>query len=141
MENKAVILNKYESIEKCINRINEEYAGDANNLNIVSKNDAIILNLQRACEMVIDIATYVVTTRQMGLPQTKREAFEILQKNNLIDDKTLKNMKGMIGFRNIAVHDYQDIDEEILIDIIENHLQDLTDFARTMLNLGEEEKC
>ena len=40
----------------------------------------------------------------------------------------------MIGFRNIAVHDYQDIDEEILIDIIENHLEDLTDFARDMLN-------
>ena len=60
MENKAVILNKYESIEKCIQRINEEYAGDAKNLNIISKNDSIVLNLQRACEMVIDIAMYVV---------------------------------------------------------------------------------
>ena len=139
MENKAVILNKYESIEKCIQRINEEYAGDAKNLNIISKNDSIVLNLQRACEMVIDIAMYVVSTEQLGIPQTKKDAFEILLKNNIIDEDTFKNMKGMIGFRNIAVHDYQEIDEEILIDIIENHLQDLENFARIMLK-SEEEK-
>ena len=138
MENKAVILNKYESIEKCIQRINEEYAGDPKNLNIVNKNDAIILNLQRACEMVIDIAMYVVSTKKLGIPQTKKEAFEILLKNNIIDEKIFKNMKGMIGFRNIAVHDYQEIDEEILIEIIEKHLQDLEDFARTMLKLEDE---
>ena len=139
MENKVVILNKYESIEKCIKRINEEYSGDPKNLNIISKNDAIILNLQRACEIVIDIAMYVVSTKQFGIPQTKKDAFEILLKNNIIDEKTFKNMKGMIGFRNIAVHDYQEIDEEILIDIIENHLQDLENFARTMLK-SEDEK-
>ena len=63
-----------------------------------------------------------------------KEAFEILLKNNYITQEIFNKMKGMIGFRNIAVHDYQDIDEEILIDIIENHLEDLTDFARDMLN-------
>ena len=44
-------------------------------------------------------------------------------------------MKGMIGFRNIAVHTYQEVDDEILQDVIENHLEDLTDFARKMLNI------
>ena len=46
-----------------------------------------------------------------------------------------ENMKKMIGFRNIAVHDYKKIDETILKDVIENHLNDLLDFARTILNL------
>lgn len=135
MENKAVILNKYESIERCIKRVNEEYNGDPSSINNISKNDAIVLNLQRGCELVVDIAMYVVSTKKLGVPQTKREAFEILFKNNLISEDTFKKMKGMIGFRNIAVHDYQDIDDEILIDIIENHLNDLADFARDMLNL------
>lgn len=134
MENKAVILNKYDSIERCINRINEEYAGDANNLNNYSKSDAIILNLQRACEQVIDIAMYVISTMKLGIPQTKKDAFEILLKNNYITEDTYKKMKGMIGFRNIAVHDYQDIDDEILQDVIENHLNDLLEFAREMIN-------
>ena len=133
MENKAVILNKYESIERCINRINEEYEGDFENLYNYSKLDSIVLNLQRACELVIDIAMYIVSTEKLGIPQTKKEAFEILFKNNYIDEKTLQRMKGMIGFRNIAIHDYKQIDEEILKDVIENHLKDLLEFARSML--------
>lgn len=44
-----------------------------------------------------------------------------------------KNMQGMVGFRNIAVHDYKEIDETILRDVIENHLNDLLDFARILL--------
>ena len=133
MENKAVILNKYESIERCINRINEEYEGNLQNLEDYRKLDSIVLNLQRACELVIDIAMYIVSTEKLGIPQTKKEAFEILFKNNYIDENTLQRMKGMIGFRNIAIHDYKQIDEEILKDVIEKHLKDLLEFARSML--------
>ena len=136
MENKAVILNKHESIERCLKRINEEYDNDASNLNDYTKSDAIVLNLQRACEVVTDIAMYVVSNRKLGIPQSKKEAFEILMKNKLISEEMYKKMKGMIGFRNIAVHDYKEIDEEILIDVIENHLNDLVEFSREMLNLN-----
>lgn len=135
MENKAVILNKFESVERCINRINEEYQNDSTNLNNLTKADSIMLNLQRACELVIDTAMYVVSNRHLGIAQSKKDAFEILLKNNLISEDTFKKMKGMIGFRNIAVHDYQDIDEDVLIDVLENHLEDLKDFVRQMLNL------
>lgn len=133
MENKSVILNKFETIEKCINRINEEYQNNQENLDDYRKMDMIVLNLQRACEAVLDLAVYIVSTRKLGLPQTKREAFILLEENNIIDSKMSKNMQGMVGFRNIAVHDYKEIDEEILKDVIENHLNDLLDFARILL--------
>lgn len=133
MENKAVILNKFETIEKCIKRINEEYQGNSKNLEDYRKVDMIVLNLQRACEAVLDLAMYIVSTRKLGLPQTKREAFILLEESGIIDSKMSKNMQGMIGFRNIAVHDYKEIDETILEDIIENHLNDLLDFARILL--------
>lgn len=133
MENKSVILNKFETIEKCINRINEEYQNNPENLDDYRKMDMIVLNLQRACEAVLDLAVYIVSTRKLGLPQTKREAFILLEENSIIDSKMSKNMQGMVGFRNIAVHDYKEIDEEILKDVIENHLNDLLDFARILL--------
>ena len=133
MENKSVILNKFETIEKCINRINEEYQNNPENLDDYRKMDMIVLNLQRACEAVLDLAVYIVSTRKLGLPQTKREAFILLEENNIIDSKMSRNMQGMVGFRNIAVHDYKEIDEEILKDVIENHLNDLLDFARILL--------
>ena len=78
MENKAVIINKLESIKKCINRINEEYENNPDNLDDYRKMDAIVLNLQRACEIVTDIAMYMVSMRNLGIPQTKKEAFELL---------------------------------------------------------------
>lgn len=135
MENEAVLINKYESIEKCINRINEEYENNPKNLEDYRKMDAIVLNLQRACELTTDVAMYIVSTRKLGIPQTKKEVFEILLKNNLISNDVCNKMKGMIGFRNIAIHDYKNIDEEILKDVIENHLTDLKEFIRMMINL------
>ena len=134
MENKAVVLNKFETIEKCINRINEEYEGSPGNLQDYRKMDMIVLNLQRACEAVLDLAMYIVSTRKLGLPQNKREAFALLEENKIINSDMSKNMQGMVGFRNIAVHNYKEIDEDILRDVIENHLTDLLDFARIILN-------
>lgn len=133
MENKAVILNKFEIIEKCINRVNEEYEGDSENLKDYRKMDMIVLNIQRACEAVLDLAMYIVSTRRLGLPQNKRETFILLEKNKIITSTVSKNMQGMVGFRNIAVYDYKEIDEEILKDVIENHLRDLLDFARIFM--------
>lgn len=135
MENEAVILNKYEIIERCLKRINEEYENNPNNLEDYRRLDCIVLNLQRACEAVIDIAMYIVSTRKLGIPQTKKEAFIKLEENNIISKEMSENMKSMIGFRNIAIHDYKEIDEKILQDVIENHLDELLMFARQMLNL------
>jgi uncharacterized protein YutE (UPF0331/DUF86 family) len=134
MENKSVVLDKFETIEKCINRINEEYNGNSDNLQDYRKEDIIVWNLQRSCEAVLDLAMYVVSTRKLGLPQNKREAFVLLEENKIISHELSKNMQGMVGFRNIAVHDYKEIDEDILKDVIENHLEDLLNFARTILN-------
>ncbi|MCI9177729.1 MAG: DUF86 domain-containing protein [Clostridia bacterium] len=135
MENEAVVLNKYESIERCIKRINEEYEGNSSNLEEYRRLDSIVLNLQRSCELTCDIAMYIVSSRKLGIPQEKREAFELLEKNHFISKQMSDNMKKMIGFRNIAIHDYKKIDEEILKDVIENHLEELLDFARTILKL------
>ena len=135
MENEAVILNKYEIVERCINRINEEYENNSENLEDYRRLDCIVLNLQRACEATIDIAMYIVSTRKLGNPQTKKEAFKKLEENNIISKDMSKNMQNMTGFRNIAIHDYKEINEEILKEVIEKHLNDLLEFARQMLNL------
>ncbi len=73
-----VILNKATSIERCLQRILEEYAGDDKNLfTNQTKQDAIVLNLQRACETAIDLAMYVVNHRRLGVPQESRDAFTL----------------------------------------------------------------
>lgn len=124
-----------DSIERCLKRIKEEYDNNPENLNDYRRMDAIILNLQRACETATDTAMYIISTRSLGIPQYKKEAFELLQTNGLLEKELCENMKKMIGFRNIAIHDYKQIDEKIVQDVIENHLGDLTEFMKQMLRI------
>ena len=75
-----VILNKAATIERCLQRVVEEHAGnDANLVANQTKQDAIILNLQRACETSIDLAMHVISRRRLGIPQDSRDAFAILR--------------------------------------------------------------
>lgn len=135
MENELVIFNKYAIIENCIKRINSVYDGKIDTLKNYDNQDIIVLNLQRACQATIDIAMHIISVRNLGAPQSGKAAFSILENNNIIDKEISQNMQGMIGFRNIAIHEYQELNLDILKNILDSHLSDLTEFARTILNL------
>lgn len=124
-----VIFNKIETIERCIYRIKEVYHGDFENLKDYTKQDSIILNIQRACEACIDLSMHIVSSKKLGIPQNSRDAFEVLNKNNLLSDMLTKKLKAMVGFRNIAVHNYQAVNIEIIRDVIEKHLGDFSEFV------------
>lgn len=131
-----IIYNKLQTIKRCIKRINEEYENDPKNLKNFTKQDAIILNIQRACEACIDLAMHIVSEKNLGIPQSSRDAFEILFQNGLISEEMNSKLKAMVGFRNIAVHDYQSINVNIVKNIIESHLDDFKRFADTIMNLN-----
>lgn len=130
-----VVLNKVTTIERCINRINEVYEGNAENLEDFTKQDSIILNIQRACEASIDLAMHIVSERKLGIPKASREGFEILQQANIIEENLAQSLMNMVGFRNIAVHDYQALNLDILQVILEQHLDDFKSFAKVILQL------
>ena len=126
-----IVLNKKVSIERCIRQIRSYYAADSGIPfeSDYQKQDAIAMNLQRACELCIDIANHLIKSKKLGLPQDSRESFALLQIAGLIDEPVAANLQAMVGFRNILVHDYADLDLSIIVDIIEHHLQELLDFA------------
>lgn len=109
-----IIINKTATIERCIYRINEEYNNDPENLKNYTKQDSIILNIQRAREACIDIAMHIVSTNKLGVPQTTRQVFDILNEANIIDERLADRLKAMVGFRNIAVYDYQALNLSIV---------------------------
>lgn len=75
-----VLLNKAAAIERSVRRAREEYGADAANLLAnQTRQDAIILNLQRACESSIDAAMHLVRVHRLGIPQETREAFDLLE--------------------------------------------------------------
>ncbi|WP_042359977.1 DUF86 domain-containing protein [Geomicrobium sp. JCM 19055] len=128
-----VILNKVTTIERCLQRIEEVYAGNPDHLKDYTKQDSIILNIQRACEASIDLAMHIVSVDRLGLPQSSREAFDMLEVHGYIDTPSAKSLKAMVGFRNIAVHDYQSMNLDILEEIVKNHLADFTHYAKQII--------
>lgn len=126
--NQDILLNKTATIRRCVARIHEEYAGDEDNLFNYTKQDSIILNLQRACEACLDLAIHIISERNLGVPQSSRDAFDLLFRNGLLDKELNQSIKAMVGFRNIAIHDYQGVQVEIIQGIIEEQLDDFEKF-------------
>ena len=114
-----ILLNKSAIIERCIRRIAEEYAA-CPNLDNYTHLDALTLNIERACQAAIDMAMHIVASNHLGMPQTSSGAFELIFKNKIIDEKLYRSLKAMTGFRNIAIHEYQILDNNIVKYISEN---------------------
>ena len=130
-----VILNKTEIIKRCIRRANEEYDYNPKNLENYTKQDSIILNIQRACEAVIDLGMHVISEKELGIPQASRDTFEILHDNRIITSEMSVRLKAMIGFRNIAIHNYQRLNLKIIQAIIEKDLKGLLYFTEVIMKI------
>lgn len=129
-----VVLNKAASIERCLQRIQDEYAGTEQNLaENQTKQDAIVLNLQRACETAIDLAMYMVSQRKLGVPQDSRDAFTLLQTAGILSADLTTRMQRMVGFRNIAVHEYARLNLDVVQAIITKQLDDFRTFSSTIV--------
>lgn len=132
-----VLLGKAGIIERCLKRIAEEYVGHETELETnFTRQDALVLNLQRACEASIDAAMHLVRIHRLGIPTESRQAFDMLIKAGRLDAGLGRSLMAMVGFRNIAVHAYQEIDIDILRRILVERVGDLAAFARFVLQEG-----
>jgi uncharacterized protein YutE (UPF0331/DUF86 family) len=129
-----VLLNKAATIERCVARVREEYAaaGDGFATNF-SRQDAAVLNIQRACEAALDMGQHVVRRDKLGLAQSARDVFDLLATATYINTELAQKLKKMVGFRNIAVHDYLSLLLPITVNVITQHLQEFLHFSEIML--------
>ncbi len=133
-----VLINKAAVIERAVLRVRELHAGDDQNLlTNQTRQEAIVLNLQRACEGSIGAAMHLVRVHRLGVPQETREAFDLLERARLIDPQLAHRLKTLAGFRNVAIHGYVELNLEIVRDIVANHLVDFTAFTERLLRLSD----
>ena len=130
-----VLLNKAATIERCVARAREEYQSDPASFAVnFTRQDAAILNIQRACEAALDMAQHLVRTKRLGLPQSARNTFELLAQHGWIEPLLAEELKKMVGFRNVAVHDYRSLQLPITVSIITGHLDAFLRFSSTLLS-------
>ncbi|HCU67881.1 MAG TPA: toxin-antitoxin antitoxin component [Desulfomicrobium sp.] len=129
-----VLLNKATTIERCVARAREEYDRDPDTFDRdFTRQDAAILNIQRACEAALDIGHHLIRRDGLGLPQSARDVFRLLASAGRIDADLADSLMRMVGFRNIAVHDYQTLHLPMTIKVITKHLDDFLRFSETIL--------
>lgn len=132
-----IVLNKKESIERCVKQIRAYYEkpSELSFDEDFFKQDAIAINLQRASELCIDLANHVVKCKKLGIPKGSKESFALLAQAGIIPQKLLKQLEGMVGFRNTLVHVYQELEIRIMKDVIEHHLDDLILFTAHIMDV------
>ena len=129
-----VLFNKAATIERCVARAKEEFtaAGDSFATDF-TRQDAAVLNVQRACEAALDMGQHLIRREKLGIPQSARDVFALLHAGGWIDLALAVNLQKMVGFRNIAVHDYQALLIPIVTEVIRHHLDDFLRYSQHVL--------
>jgi uncharacterized protein YutE (UPF0331/DUF86 family) len=131
---KLILDKKIDSILRCLNRIDGRLPDSKDEfLKDCDAQDVVVLNLTRAVQLCVDIATHILSSTNQPVPSTMAEAFVNLEQIKIITTEIADKMKRSVGYRNIAVHNYDDIDLSISYDIARNHLNDFKDFIKQIL--------
>lgn len=131
---KIIIHHKIESLRRCIDRIRDKkptsIAVLKNDLDI---QDIIVVNLERAVQISVDISMSLLAEESSPIPNTMAEGFDALSKCGIISSPIAERMRKSVGFRNIAVHAYQSISWDIVWKIITIHLDDFRGYVQEIL--------
>jgi len=114
-----IVTEKLESLRRCSHRVQEKTPQQREKfLTDLDLQDIIVLNLSRAIQLCVDIGAHLIAASQEKTPATMGETFDILHRMQVIDSRITIRMKKAVGFRNIAVHGYQEIDFAIVYAMI-----------------------
>lgn len=132
MVDRDVVLAKLAIIERCLARI-EDVHNAPERRSAVDNDDITVVNLERAIQAGIDLATHVLVSEGLGLPDTSGASFVLLRDAGVLDSELAERLRRMAGFRNIAVHEYRKLDRDILDQIVRYRLGDLRALGREIV--------
>jgi len=136
-----VVIRKLDTVSRCLSRVNEYTPASLEILlEDYTRQDVIVLNLERAVQACVDIGLHIFSRRSEPVPDSMGEVFVHLARIGIIDDATACALRGAVGFRNVAVHAYTEVDYAVLFSICTRHLDDFRSFARQILAEMEKAK-
>lgn len=131
--NKILLKSKLHSIVNCLERIkSKEPITKEKLIQDLDAQDVISINLERAVQQVVDIAVHIISEKNLSLPKTMADSVVALHNLGIIDETSMKNLISAIGFRNLAVHQYDKLDWAIVSDICNHKISVFKDFVRAI---------
>jgi uncharacterized protein YutE (UPF0331/DUF86 family) len=132
---REVIEEKLESLRRCLQRVSDKCPPDAQVLlRDPDLQDIVALNLTRAVQLCVDIGAHLIAGTEVPPPDTMGQVFDALAEAGIIDRNLAMQLKKAVGFRNIAVHEYESIDWTIVHAIARQHLGEFSEFARAVVS-------
>ncbi len=132
---KSAIRARFARLERCVAKLRE--TTEELDLEAYLKDDflqdVVAHNLQVACQIVLDVSTHLVAEQGWEAPESYEQVVRILAKHGVISEELASRLRGMAGFRNILVHAYLDVDQEIVFAAATDHLEDYELFARAVM--------
>lgn len=130
-----LIEQKLEPLRRCLQRIQEKCPSSAEALATdFDLQDIVALNLTRAIQLCVDIGAHLIANKDTPPPNTMGQTFDVLAELGVINTELATRMKKAVGFRNIAVHNYEAINWQIVHAIATSHLDNFKDFAQAVVS-------
>jgi len=134
MVKKDVVYAKIETLRHCLKRISDKTpCSGFELLEDYDLQDIISVNLERAVQCSVDIAAHIISCSDKPAPDSMGQTFRTLHELGVIDQKVSDKLVASVGFRNIAVHSYKDIDWDIVFAIITKEIDVFKELSRLVL--------
>jgi uncharacterized protein YutE (UPF0331/DUF86 family) len=96
---------------------------------------AVKHSLFEVIESCIDIAAHIIAVRGLQRPESYSDTFRILKNAKIVGKELGEKLEKMTRFRNILVHNYEDIDNSRVIQYVKRNLDDVTDYVACIVKL------
>jgi len=134
MVNTSLVNKKLQELDKYLDNLKKhEGATKADLENDIDRMWAIERGLQLSIQIILDLGNHILSDE--GVPvDNYADIFDELARLNIIPEDYAAKIKGMAGFRNVLVHEYADIDLDIIVNVLNNSLDDFKEFAKYIKN-------
>lgn len=123
-----------DSLRRCLSRLETKRPQNWEQiLEDYDLQDIITVNLERAVQLSVDIGLQVLGTMDVTAPQSMADVFSRLSSKGVIPVELAGKLQAAVGFRNIAVHEYEEIDWKIVHSILSRHLNDFSAYIKAIL--------
>ena len=96
--------------------------------------DILARNLEVAIQNCIDIALHLCAAHG-SVPATASEAFAVLARIGLLEVGLAQRLQRAVGFRNVLVHEYTEVDWKIVMQVLRTGTKDLGEFWKAVVGL------
>lgn len=134
MVKRSIITSKIMVTEEFICRVREKLSPS---FDVFEKDrdaqDLVLFNLTQAIQSCIDIAAHIVSDESLGYAGSMNEFFYLLQGKKIITAELTEQLVKAVGFRNVCVHGYLDLDFKVVYEAASTGVNDLEDFLAAIV--------